>query len=269
MVEVLNSLVYEKYENVFADFVNRFIQIRKSGGYLNIFGKLMINSLYGSFALKPEDNFAYFTFSEEEFESILKNFEVDSFYRINNLFYLQIKKNYKSNKFFLKNKKKKDIRNISYSAAITSKARVKLYKAFQEVISDGGRILYCDTDSIFAGYSKENQEDKFFNKKWVCFYEDAVFVSTKVYALKKKGSEKVVIKGVNASRNNIKFVDLKEMFFNEKNDVFDRQSVFNGKSFFFKRDKFRKEIWFKDYDKRIFTNNKKSSIPLEISNTDI
>jgi hypothetical protein len=45
--------------------------------------------------------------------------------------------------------------NVSIAAQITSKARIKLYKGFKDVIKNNGRILYTDTDSIFAGF-KEN-----------------------------------------------------------------------------------------------------------------
>jgi hypothetical protein len=56
-------------------------------------------------------------------------------------------------KFFLL-KKKKFKKNVSIAAAITSKARIKLYKAQQSVLVNKGRLLYSDTDSIFAAYSK-------------------------------------------------------------------------------------------------------------------
>jgi hypothetical protein len=54
------------------------------------------------------------------------------------------------------NKKNKKVidSNVSIAAAITSKARIKLYKAYKEVIKRGGRLLYSDTDSIFAAYKK-------------------------------------------------------------------------------------------------------------------
>jgi len=44
--------------------------------------------------------------------------------------------------------------NVSIAAQITSKARIKLFKAFKEVIKNEGRILYTDTDSIFAAFKK-------------------------------------------------------------------------------------------------------------------
>jgi len=45
--------------------------------------------------------------------------------------------------------------NVCIAAQITSKARIKLYKAFKNVIKEGGRILYTDTDSIFAAFKRD------------------------------------------------------------------------------------------------------------------
>ena len=70
-------------------------------------------------------------------------------------------KDYKFKKMF--DKKiglEESIRNVSYSSAIASKARIKLHKMFVKVINDGGRILYCDTDSIFAGYKIDDKRDE-------------------------------------------------------------------------------------------------------------
>jgi DNA polymerase elongation subunit (family B) len=41
-----------------------------------------------------------------------------------------------------------------HAAIITSKARIKLYKTFQDISKNNGRLLYCDTDSVFVAYKK-------------------------------------------------------------------------------------------------------------------
>jgi DNA polymerase elongation subunit (family B) len=43
---------------------------------------------------------------------------------------------------------------VQYASIITSRARIKLYKTITQVEKEGGRLLYCDTDSIFAAYDK-------------------------------------------------------------------------------------------------------------------
>jgi hypothetical protein len=54
-----------------------------------------------------------------------------------------------------KNDKKDIDSNVCIAAAITSKARIKLYKAYKEVLNNGGRLLYSDTDSVFAAYRRD------------------------------------------------------------------------------------------------------------------
>jgi chemotaxis methyl-accepting protein methylase len=49
---------------------------------------------------------------------------------------------------------------VAYASIISSKARIKLYNSFNDVIKDGGRLLYCDTDSIFAAYKKNKLNKK-------------------------------------------------------------------------------------------------------------
>jgi DNA polymerase elongation subunit (family B) len=51
-------------------------------------------------------------------------------------------------------------KNVGVAAAITAKARVKLYNAQEDVINNGGRLLYSDTDSIFAAYKTNVLDEK-------------------------------------------------------------------------------------------------------------
>jgi len=156
IIKSLNSIVYEKYEPVFNEFIDFFTKIKENGSYYKLFGKLMINSLYGSMALNTEKEIMYITFSETEFYNILEKMNISYFYKVNLSYIIIIKHDYKSKKYFnYKNTEYSD-RNVSYSSAISAKARIKLYNAFLNVYKDGGRLLYCDTDSIFAAYPKEN-----------------------------------------------------------------------------------------------------------------
>jgi hypothetical protein len=75
-LKVVDSLVYDRYEHVFSEYVSRFTSIRELGGYHNVFGKLMINSLYGSMALREESEFIKITYSSKERDYIFKNMTV-------------------------------------------------------------------------------------------------------------------------------------------------------------------------------------------------
>ncbi len=262
VLKVIMSYVYNKYEEVFTDFIKKFNLIKEKGGYYKIFGKLMINSFYGGMGLKPESDITYITFSEKEYLNIIENFNINMECKLNSVYIIVIKNDYKYKKIFknkiIKNEFSK--RNVSYSSAIASKARIKLFNAIEEVIEDGGRILYCDTDSIFAAYNKKDKREYFNKKKWLNFYEDGVFVTSKTYALKLNSEEEIKIKGINLKE--ISFNDIKEKFYNETDIIFNNQLIFNRKNFDLKQSYMSKKIVINQYDKRKFIENKKNTIPI-------
>lgn len=264
ILSINNALLYNNYGKVFLDFVNKFTFIRKKGGYYKVFGKLMINSLYGSMALKHREDIQYITFSEEEFVNIYKNTTITNFYKIEACYIIIIKNDYKSKNYFKNSNKNNQNfvkRNISYASAIASKARIKLYKAMLDVLEDGGRLLYCDTDSIFAAYIKTDNRKKTKNFDWLDFYDDAVFISPKTYATKNY-KEIIKIKGI--SYKNISFNELKTKFYNAENICFNDQLIFKKTNFNLKQLYINKFIFVDNYDKRKFINNKEDTEPLTI-----
>lgn len=266
IIKVINSYIYEQYDKVFDEFVKEFSKIRKLGGYYNVFGKLVINSLYGSMALNIENLKIYITFSEAEFLNILENVNISKFYKVNNSYIIIIKIDYKSKIYFKKkNIDEKSQRNVSYSAAIASKARIKLYQAMLDVIEDGGRLLYCDTDSIFAAYNINNKKLNFKTFNWIEFYDDAVFISPKSYGLFKNNASSIMLKGI--GNKNISFIDLKQKFYNEEDITFQNQLIFKKSNFILNQNYIKKSISINKYDKRLFINNKKSTKPLWIDNS--
>lgn len=42
--------------------------------------------------------------------------------------------------------------NVGVAAAITALGRIKLYEDISSVLAHGGKVAYCDTDSIFAEF---------------------------------------------------------------------------------------------------------------------
>jgi DNA polymerase elongation subunit (family B) len=126
------------------EYVNFFNEIKSISNVHKNFGKLMINSLYGRMGMsfiKDET----ILIDEKKFLSYQKKENIKSFKKINKLIIMTIEKN----------TYKKSESNIIMASCITSKARIKLYKAQLDVIKNGGRILYSDTDSIFAAYKKD------------------------------------------------------------------------------------------------------------------
>jgi hypothetical protein len=51
IIEIYSSYIFEEENYVFKSFIDEFSNIKKKGGMYKIFGKLMINSLYGGFGM--------------------------------------------------------------------------------------------------------------------------------------------------------------------------------------------------------------------------
>ncbi len=252
ILKIHSCLVFEKYECVFIDYVNYFINLRKQGGYFDYFGKLMNNSLYGGFALDTDISRTILTFSESEYHYILKNNTVISASKLNNIFIITIS---------TKDCSPINSRNVAISACITSKARCKLYNLFILVMNEGGRLLYCDTDSVFAAYPA-NVKSKI---NWLNTYKDAIFCKPKTYILKKHNGEiECKLKGIN--NVDLNFNDFKNKFYNnEKNYLFKNQFQILRHNLILNDRHYDKYIFINDYDKRIFTANKTRTIPINHS----
>ena len=275
LINRINSgLIYKNYDFVFKEFVDYFEKLRSINEENKILSKLMINSFYGRTGLSIKNEFSFFINSKKEFEEIIEfsennNIEIENIEEINNIFLITVKLNSFSRKI-LENKfnyvRKERILNIAVASSIASKARVKLYKGFEEVFKNNGRILYCDTDSIFAEFNTDVKDIKmgeitWDSKKEDTIISDCVFISPKTYALKLEKKEIIKIKGI--SRNYINFRGIKEKFYNRE-----KFTAFNLK--FMKYRNFRieylnmnKEINLLAYDKRKFTEDLKSTTPYE------
>lgn len=264
--EILNhysSLVYSKEEYLFKDYINEFMNIREKGLYYNLFGKNMINGMYGSFALNDDNSMYIVSLNESEFSTYQSKIDILSFKKIGNSYIIKIKKNSKSKKIFDKKNNwnleyKK--RNIAYAAIISAKARIKLNNSLQDVINDGGNLFYTDTDSIFAGYKINKLNSELGNIKWSSIYKDGIFISSKFYFLK---DEMIKLKGIN--RSNYTFDEIKYNFLNNtKEIIFDDQFSFLKSDYEIFELYNNKKININNYDKRIFIDNKKKTIPIVI-----
>ena len=161
--------------------------------------------------------------------------------------------------------------SICIASSITSKARIKLYKAQQSVISNQGRILYSDTDSIFASYKKNVLNETHGEVYWDPNKDDteikeAVFINPKTYGIiyKKNSKELVKMKGYNSSE--IKFNELKKNFY--KNEDIKTENFFYLKrhNFCLENANIEKVFNLNKYDKRVFINNKSKTRALIYKN---
>ena len=197
-IRIIYGLIPESYDKVLSDFIKNLSSLRSIGEGGSAVGKVLINSFYGRLGMA---------------DSAVK-------------FSLDLKKNGSSSgraSFgFTKHKiKLVDRSNIGVAAAITAKARIKLYKGFLSIMEAGGRPLYCDTDSIFAAFPRgaavENRqlgEIYFDTRHSDTEIKDAVFIAPKTYAIKLSCGDIIKIKGGHAE--GIDIPTLKEYFYLRK-----------------------------------------------------
>lgn len=248
--EIKYSIEFEKFGYVFKDFGVYCDISRKKSIYEKILWKLIPNSFIGRLGLK---------YDEEE-TLIIEDSKYDPhFYdvicdkKINNNWIVRVKKENNEIKHG----------NVMYPAIVTSKARVLWWKSSKKVIEKGGRILYCDTDSIFAAFKKtynplgEHHGDVYWdpNKKDTAL-DDACFVTSKVYCICYDNSDNVKIKGVSKRYlNQMDMVSFKKIFHSGGSETF-KTLNFEKKKLNIKITELNKLIDFSFYDKRLFNEDK-------------
>lgn len=266
LIEIYSSYIFDKEDYVFKSFIEEFSKIRKKGGMYKIFGKLIINSLYGGFAMDEKNYESFICFSDKEAEKINEKTDVIEHLKKNECHILKILKNKKSN--ILLNKEEFrwsnnfSLRNVVYASIISSKARIKLYNAMMEVIKDNGRLFYCDTDSIAAGYKKIKINDKLGEITWQEIWKEAVFIAPKFYGYINNNNEEIVkIKGISKKEHSLK--EIKDSFYkNESFLEYKNELSFSKKKIKLKQNYIKKIIFINSYNKRIFIENKKGTKPL-------
>ena len=263
ILEIYSSYEFEKEEYVFSDFINEFSVIKKRGGVYKTFGKLIINSLYGGLAMNEKDYMSFVCFSQKEAENLNEKTDVKEHFVKNNCHIFKIIKNKKSNAIINKNEvnwsNTLSTRNVIYASAIASKARIKLYKALKEVLNSGGRLFYCDTDSIAAGYNINRINEVFGEIKWSEIWKDSVFIAPKFYAYKTEENEEIIkLKGV--SKKDYSLNKIKKCFYTKKKYLkYKKELSFSRKKFELKQNYIEKIILINNYNKRIFSKDKSTT----------
>lgn len=233
------------------------------GGAKKTFSKLMVNSLYGRLGMQIDDHSTLFI-NKEDYDFYNKNFKIIRGLSVNSLFLIEVENNHK-----IKNKNSRHKSNIGIAAAITSKARIKLYNCFTEIIKNNGRILYTDTDSVFAAYQRSVENEQHGDAKWILdengMITDAVFINPKTYGVLYE-NKKEIIKMKGASPNKINFSKLKEKFYKNENIVVEDYTCISIKNFKAQEIKLDKTFFLGNLDKRKFIDNKKRTLPFIYEN---
>ena len=254
LIDIKYAILFEQFDNIFSDFVETFEKIKEKDDIHKKFGKLIINSLYGRMGMNDIEDESLII-NKEDFNEYNKKNKIKSFIELNNIVLINIEKRNI-------NKVKK---NIAIASCITSKARIKLYKAQQDVIKNKGRMLYSDTDSLYSAfkYDASNEKHGIIDwKKEKIKIKSAVFISPKSYAYIAEDLEVVKIKGFN--NKSIKYREISEKFYNNEEFItIDDEFKLYKKDMILKKQTESKKLNLSYYDKRIFSKNKKNTYPLK------
>ena len=138
----INSGYLFETDYVFTDYVNDLYTIRKSypkSDPMNYISKLLMNSLYGRFAMKNIKN-NYSFLDKSEFFKLLENslIEIENYIDLNDSLFVNFVDNSQ-----LDNDSKS---SISIASAVTAYARSYMYNIIKDNIQN---IYYSDTDSVY------------------------------------------------------------------------------------------------------------------------
>lgn len=237
---------------IFKTFVEYIIGLRS--GDETLLWKSILVSFFGRMGMKPIVDESFIVRKEDYYNFAAKNSNTEERWLGKKACLLTIKREDP----IIKSR-------VLYSAIITSLARIKLYRAFQAVESNGGRVLYCDTDSIFAAYPKSQI---ILNEKHGDIYWDeknpktkilsSVFASTRSYSIKYSNTWETKITGI--PRNSIPFDSFKQEFYASWSRPFQIDTygwdLKNHSEW-----AISKSIYISNYDKRVFDLNKKQTKP--------
>ena len=241
---IKSGIVFEDKKYIFKEFVDYYYKMKleaektenKSDRHI---AKLFMNSLYGKFGQKRENEKYFF----------IDNLNIDLLK--NDIFLYDFDLNLYYNKQISKSK------NILpyLSSYITSLARVELYKHMQSVNFD---VYYCDTDSLFTK-TQLKASSSLGALKLEGIVENFTFNAPKDYYGLLNGKELIKKKGFfkDQAENEtiIKLCSFKETIKNNKN-------VLSSKYKFLKDKKIIKKSG-KNEDKRVFLNN--DSVPFNFN----
>ena len=201
----INSGYLFSKEYIFKDFINILYEMRKSfpkSDPMNYISKLLMNSLYGRFAMKNFKNqFSFFT--KDEFLELLSkdNIEIINYIDLNDSLFI----NYIDNNDLDKESKT----SISIASAVTAYSRSYMYSVIKNNIDN---IYYTDTDSLYLDHPlDENLVDpKELGKfKLEYIFKDSIYLGPKIYAGITQNNDYICkIKGF---KDKVPFEDLKTL----------------------------------------------------------
>ncbi len=216
IVKINWGIEYSKRVKIFENFVETFKKKKDENKNKKQIYKLLLNSLYGKFGSNTSNKKLI-----AKKEKKLKKIELT-----------QIKKEEKINS------------NVIIALITTTLGRIKLYNTFKEVKDNGGRLLYCDTDSIFASFKDDKKHTwKLLNLNKI--NEEVFFMAPKAY-----------LRGKDAIIKGFKIINYD---FNERSNKNDLIELLNLGVMQTRFKRIKTKIWKQEYKKKINSINTKRS----------
>lgn len=261
VLKIHTAFIFKNVDVVFKRFIEEFWILKESSSNLRTIAKLYMNSLYGRLGMTKTNKKIAVVNNHKDFLKIAATDNITKFFKINECYVIEYTQGIACDSVVKVENFKKNFANVIYSSIITSKARIKLYKYMRALLAAGGRIFYCDTDSVFVSFIEvpsmcwDNIHE--FTRK----IQDAVFILPKCYALQyADGGEEVVCKGVGGDA--FAFKDLKKNFYARRGGLGHYAKRTLRKNFKLEERLVYMNILGLPYDKRKFCKKKVSTTPL-------
>jgi hypothetical protein len=167
--------------HLFKDFVKKAYKLRKRTDkrFYNLIFKIILVSSYGKFAEKTEKE----QISIKPLEEMTKEDLKFSREEIDGKFILRTKKTVKLNL------------NVPIACKITAMGRLELHKHMMKTINKGGKLIYCDTDSIFTDGEYYDEKEVLGEMKLEADIEKLICLNAKEYAYDNKITGRIKMKG--------------------------------------------------------------------------
>lgn len=158
--EPINAIIFEHQEvlrSCMEDLFKKKAQAKQDGKPgLSKTWKIIINSLYGVWGLKVLDREGI-EISRPEHSNWAVDLATEKLMDMEKIGRYVVSRR-------IKDLEVKDC-NVALAAAVTSEARMKLYKLFIDIQDRQGEVIYCDTDSIITDFCIETCPEM--NHKWI------------------------------------------------------------------------------------------------------
>lgn len=181
-VKVIEGYAFRGRCRPFKDYVSFFHKMKNNNkGVKRTIAKLFLNSLYGKFGQR---RFFKKVIQQKLTKELIKRFNVFPLMPEFNLYQMEVEDN-------------KPFSYVQISAFVTCYARIILYEWFEEVLRQGGKLFYCDTDSIVCDRSLKTSKE-LGGMDLESMIKEAIFLNPKTYGyITLCGHEVIKAKGFN------------------------------------------------------------------------